>query len=59
MKITTDYELERFCDTHACDYSCMSCPAFIALHRYELGYEDDEEEECDEEYDNEYNDEEY
>lgn len=53
MKITSDYELERFCDTHACDCSCMSCPAFIALHRYELGYEDDEEDE-EEEYDDEY-----
>lgn len=38
----TDYELEKYCNTHPyCDCNCMKCPAFAANRRHELGLDED------------------
>ena len=43
-KNMTDYELEKYCNTHPyCDCNCMKCEAFAANHRYHMGYEDDDD----------------
>lgn len=50
IRITSDYELNRFCEMQTCDCRCTLCPAFVSLQRYELGFDDgDKDEEEDEE----------